>query len=85
VLPSHRPAPPPRRTVPAARRLPTAQEEARDAFAALLAAKGVGPDDTWEGALRAIINDPRYGALKSLGERKAAFNEYVQVGRGAGG
>lgn len=26
-------------------------------------------------AMRAIINDRRYGALKSLGERKQAFNE----------
>lgn len=26
-------------------------------------------------AMRVIINDKRYGALKSLGERKQAFNE----------
>nr|GMC83577.1 pre-mRNA-processing protein 40A [Ipomoea batatas]GMC87695.1 pre-mRNA-processing protein 40A [Ipomoea batatas] len=27
--------------------------------------------------MRAIINDRRYGALKTLSERKQAFNEYV--------
>ena len=26
-------------------------------------------------AMRVIINDKRYGALKTLGERKQAFNE----------
>lgn len=26
-------------------------------------------------AMRVIINDKRYGALKSLGEKKQAFNE----------
>jgi len=26
-------------------------------------------------AMRTIINDKRYGALKTLGERKEAFNE----------
>ena len=57
----------------------TPQEEAREAFRELLAAAGVGGASTWDGALRSIINDARYGALKSLGERKQAFNEYVQV------
>jgi pre-mRNA-processing factor 40 len=28
-------------------------------------------------AMRVIINDKRYGALKTLGERKQAFNEYL--------
>ncbi|KAK6945962.1 FF domain [Dillenia turbinata] len=28
-------------------------------------------------AMRAIINDRKYGALKTLGERKQAFNEYL--------
>lgn len=27
--------------------------------------------------MRVIINDKRYGALKSLGERKQAFNEVI--------
>jgi hypothetical protein len=32
--------------------------------------------------MRLIIHDPRYGALKALGEKKSAFNEYCTV-RGA--
>ena len=31
---------------------------------------------TWEHAMKLIVNDPRYGALKHLNERKQAFNEY---------
>ena len=31
---------------------------------------------SWEQALKVIVNDPRYGALKQLNERKQAFNEY---------
>lgn len=31
---------------------------------------------SWEQALKLIVNDPRYGALKQLNERKQAFNEY---------
>ena len=30
-------------------------------------------------AMRIIINDKRYGALKTLGERKQAFNEVWHV------
>jgi pre-mRNA-processing factor 40 len=37
----------------------------------------VESDWTWEQAMRVIINDKRYGALKTLGERKQAFNEYL--------
>lgn len=29
--------------------------------------------------MRVIINDKRYGALKTLGERKQAFNEVLFV------
>jgi len=39
----------------------------------------VSGDDTWEGSLRRIITDARYGALKTLGEKRHAFNEFVQV------
>ena len=31
---------------------------------------------TWEHAMKLIVNDPRYGALKHLNERKQAFHEY---------
>ncbi|KAK4802388.1 hypothetical protein SAY86_000591 [Trapa natans] len=51
--------------------------EARNAFKALLEAANVGSDWTWERAMRVIITDKRYGALKSLGERKEVFNEFV--------
>ncbi|KAJ1402839.1 FF domain [Sesbania bispinosa] len=50
-------------------------EEAKDAFKALLESVNVGSDWTWDRAMRLIINDKRYAALKTLGERKQAFNE----------
>ena len=31
---------------------------------------------TWEQAMKQIINDPRYGALKHLNEKKQAHNAY---------
>ncbi|KAL6010577.1 hypothetical protein ACLOJK_001011 [Asimina triloba] len=51
--------------------------EAKNAFKALLESANVESDWTWEQAMRGIINDKRYGALKTLGERKQAFNEYL--------
>jgi hypothetical protein len=39
----------------------------------------VPPEATWDNAMRLIINDPRYGALKAIGEKKATFNEYCTV------
>ncbi|KAJ8497340.1 hypothetical protein OPV22_007892 [Ensete ventricosum] len=51
--------------------------EAKNAFRALLESANVESDWTWEQAMRVIINDKRYGALKTLGERKQAFNEYL--------
>ncbi len=54
------------------------QEEAKDAFKELLAAKGVASDWSWEQTMKLIINDKRYAALKSLGEKKQCFNEYLQ-------
>lgn len=53
------------------------KQEAKAAFIALLESANVRSDSTWEQAMRVIINDKRYGALKSLGERKQAFNEYL--------
>ncbi|KIY92159.1 hypothetical protein MNEG_15804 [Monoraphidium neglectum] len=61
------------------------KEEARDAFKELLAEAGIGGEDTWDGALRRLVSDPRYGAIKAIGERKTVFNEYVQVGVTQGG
>ncbi|XP_057973871.1 pre-mRNA-processing protein 40A isoform X2 [Malania oleifera] len=51
--------------------------EAKNAFKALLESANVESDWTWDQAMRVIINDKRYGALKTLGERKQAFNEYL--------
>ncbi|PHT67135.1 hypothetical protein T459_31560 [Capsicum annuum] len=48
---------------------------AKSAFKTLLESANIGSDCTWDQAMRAVINDWRYGALKSLGERKQAFNE----------
>ncbi|XWS24079.1 hypothetical protein CRYUN_Cryun28dG0070100 [Craigia yunnanensis] len=51
--------------------------EAKNAFKSLLESANVQSDWTWEQAMREIIDDKRYGALKTLGERKQAFNEYL--------
>ncbi|KAF5448316.1 hypothetical protein F2P56_028863 [Juglans regia] len=51
--------------------------EAKNAFKALLESANVGSDWTWDRAMRVIINDRRYGALKTLGERKQVFNEFL--------
>ncbi|KAK3011939.1 hypothetical protein RJ639_010517 [Escallonia herrerae] len=51
--------------------------EAKNAFKTLLETANVGSDWTWDQAMRVIINDRRYGALRSLGERKQAFNEFL--------
>ncbi|XP_074560461.1 pre-mRNA-processing protein 40A-like, partial [Curcuma longa] len=49
----------------------------KNAFKALLESANVQSDWTWEQAMRVIINDKRYGSLRTLGERKQAFNEYL--------
>ncbi|XVF44953.1 hypothetical protein PTKIN_Ptkin02bG0164500 [Pterospermum kingtungense] len=53
------------------------KQEAKDAFKALLESANVGSDWTWDQTMRVIINDKRYGALRTLGERKQAFNEFL--------
>ncbi|KMZ63811.1 Pre-mRNA-processing protein 40A, partial [Zostera marina] len=53
------------------------KQEAKDAFKSLLQSTNIQSDWTWEQAMRLIINDKRYGALKTLGERKQAFNQYL--------
>ncbi|KAL1853051.1 U1 snRNP protein [Paecilomyces lecythidis] len=52
-------------------------EEAEGAFMKLLRRNNVQPDWTWEQAMRAIIKDPQYRALKDPRDRKAAFEKYV--------
>ncbi|CAA0830988.1 Pre-mRNA-processing protein 40A [Striga hermonthica] len=52
--------------------------EAKNAFKALLESANVASDWNWDQqAMKVIINDRRYGALRTLGERKQAFNEFV--------
>ncbi|XP_062098963.1 pre-mRNA-processing protein 40A [Humulus lupulus] len=51
--------------------------EAKSAFKSLLESTNVQSDWTWEQTMREIVNDKRYGALRTLGERKQAFNEYL--------
>ncbi|KAK6277645.1 hypothetical protein POUND7_017968 [Theobroma cacao] len=53
------------------------KQEAKNGFKSLLESANVQSDWTWEQTMREIINDKRYGALKTLGERKQAFNEYL--------
>ncbi|KAI4339808.1 hypothetical protein MLD38_024708 [Melastoma candidum] len=55
----------------------SSKQEAKNAFKALLESVNVQSDWTWEQTMKEIINDKRYGALKTLGERKQAFNEYL--------
>jgi pre-mRNA-processing factor 40 len=51
-------------------------EEAEAAFVKVLKRSGVQPDWSWEQALRAIVKDPQYRAIKDPRERKAAFEKY---------
>ncbi|KAJ3236316.1 hypothetical protein HDU81_010905 [Chytriomyces hyalinus] len=53
------------------------KEEAEVAFKEMLEAAGVGIDWTWEQTMRHVINKPMYRSLKTLAERKAAFQEFV--------
>ena len=55
------------------------KEEAKEAFKEMLQEHDVPADATWDAIMRTIISDVRYSALKNLGEKKAAFNEYCQV------
>ncbi|EDO30813.1 predicted protein, partial [Nematostella vectensis] len=52
------------------------KDEAKQAFKELLKEKEVSPAASWDTAMRLIVNDPRYGALKKMNEKKQAFNEY---------
>ncbi|GAP84918.1 putative FF domain-containing protein [Rosellinia necatrix] len=54
----------------------TTAEEAEAAFTKLLRRSGVQPDWTWEQAMRAMIKDPQFRAIKDPKDRKAAFENY---------
>ncbi|CAO0796974.1 unnamed protein product [Mucor circinelloides] len=55
------------------------KEEAEKAFFGLLKETGVKSDWTWDQAMRAIITKPLYRALKTIGERKAAFHQWADA------
>jgi len=54
----------------------TTKKEAIEAFKKLLRDKKVTSTTSWDQAMKLIINDARYGALKNLSEKKQAFNQY---------
>ncbi|KAK5168321.1 U1 snRNP protein [Saxophila tyrrhenica] len=51
-------------------------EEAEQAFFALLRKHKISPDTEWEDALRAVIKEREFRALKDARERKTAFFKY---------
>ncbi|KAI8816324.1 uncharacterized protein EV422DRAFT_509905 [Fimicolochytrium jonesii] len=57
------------------------REEAEAAFKGLLAETGVTHHWTWEQTMREVIDQPMYRALKTLAERRSAFDQYVHEKR----
>ncbi|KAI0047224.1 hypothetical protein FA95DRAFT_1519206 [Auriscalpium vulgare] len=53
-------------------------EEGEKAFMFLLRKAGVDANWTWDQTMRAIITDPLYKALNTLGEKKAAWQKYTE-------
>lgn len=53
-------------------------EEAEAAFVKLLRRSNIQPDWSWEQALRAIVKDAQYRAIKDPKDRKAAFEKYCR-------
>jgi pre-mRNA-processing factor 40 len=51
-------------------------EEAEAAFVKLLKRMNVQPDWSWEQALRVIVKDPQYRAIRDPKDRKAAFEQF---------
>jgi pre-mRNA-processing factor 40 len=54
-------------------------EEGEKAFMHLLRKAGVDANWTWDQTMRAIITDPLYKALNTLGEKKAAWESYTKA------
>ncbi|XP_022656646.1 pre-mRNA-processing factor 40 homolog B-like isoform X2 [Varroa destructor] len=52
------------------------KREMADAFRVLLRERNVASNASWENAVKAISQDPRYAALKKLPDRKQIFNLY---------
>ncbi|KAF9365807.1 PRP40 pre-mRNA processing factor 40 [Mortierella sp. NVP85] len=57
------------------------KEEAEEAFKNLLKETGVTSTWTWEQTMRAVVSNPMYRALKTVAERKSAFQDYVDERR----
>ncbi|WFD05559.1 U1 snRNP protein [Malassezia vespertilionis] len=55
----------------------TNASDAEAAFIGLLRAKGIDETWTWEQTIREIVMEPMYRAFRTLAERKAAFNKYI--------
>lgn len=53
-------------------------EQAEEAFFKLLKRHNITPDTPWEEALRAVIRDREYRALKDPKERRQAYDKYCQ-------
>ncbi|KAI0065611.1 hypothetical protein BV25DRAFT_1913625 [Artomyces pyxidatus] len=53
-------------------------EEGEKAFMYLLRKAGVDANWTWDQTMRAIITDPLYKALNTLGEKKTAWQKYTE-------
>ncbi|XP_011402836.2 PREDICTED: pre-mRNA-processing factor 40 homolog B-like [Amphimedon queenslandica] len=51
-------------------------EEAKQAFKDLLKEKNIPSTSTWDQAMKQIIEDPRYKAIKKMNEKKQVFNMY---------
>ncbi|GAA5940174.1 uncharacterized protein JCM15063_001728 [Sporobolomyces koalae] len=54
------------------------QQEAETAFKGMLKTLGVDSTWTWEMVMKEAITDPLYKALKTLAERKSAFEAYLR-------
>ncbi|KAI8622055.1 hypothetical protein BC830DRAFT_1163258 [Chytriomyces sp. MP71] len=68
-------------TVSAAQMNFETKEDAEAAFKEMLEVSGVGLDWTWDQTMRHVINKPMYRSLKTLSERKVAFQSYVDEKR----
>ena len=51
-------------------------EQAEEAFFKLLRKQNISPDSTWEEALRQVIREREYRAIKDPKERRLAFDKY---------
>ncbi|EME49887.1 hypothetical protein DOTSEDRAFT_68630 [Dothistroma septosporum NZE10] len=54
------------------------QEQAEEAFFKLLKRHNITPDTEWQDALRLVIRDREYRAIKDPKERKVAYDKYCQ-------